>query len=205
MRTDRTSIATLCALVGLLGHDTLSAQSFKEGGHTVSVGHGAVTFLGNLSSSFDDYLDQDYKGVGPLYLKYEYAVTDRIGLGLNLACATNEWSYRYDVTDEQGNINSYRESTKLSTWSALARLNYHFGNSDRFDPYFGFGLGYRDANWELTSTGPEGGSGVELKSLMPFGFEFTLGARYFLANNIGIYAEVGGAKSVVQGGLVARF
>ncbi|MCW5900078.1 MAG: outer membrane beta-barrel protein [Flavobacteriales bacterium] len=205
MRTNIRSFIALGALAGMMGHTTLQAQGFREGGHAISVGHGAVTFLGNLNRSFDDYLDLDHKGVGPLYLKYEYAVTDRIGLGLNLAYAVNEWSYRYDVTDEQSNINYYHESTKRSTWSALARLNYHFGNSDRFDPYFGFGLGYRDANWELSSTGPHGGSGVELKSLMPFGFEFTLGARYFLASNIGVYAEVGGAKSVVQGGLVARF
>jgi len=40
---------------------------------------------------------------------------------------------------------------------------------------------------------------------MPFGFEFTLGARYFFSNNIGVYAEVGAAKSVMQGGLVAKF
>lgn len=66
-------------------------------------------------------------------------------------------------------------------------------------------MGYRDANWRMTTTGPEGGSGVELKSLMPFGFEFTLGARYFFTEHIGLHAEVGAAKSVIQGGLVARF
>lgn len=198
----RTCIATLA---GLIGTSAVHAQAFKEDGHAISVGHGAITFLGNLNRTFDNYLDLDYKGLGPLYLKYEYGVSDRIGLGINLAYATNEWGYRYETTDGQGNTVFYRESTKRDTYSVLARLNFHFGNSERFDPYFGFGLGYRDANWRMTSSDPSGGSGVELKGLMPLGFEFTLGARYFFANNIGAYAEVGGAKSVIQGGLVTRF
>jgi len=205
MKNIRTLLLGASALITLMNSASTQAQAFQEGGHTVSVGHGAVTFLGNLNRTFDLYTDLNYKGLGPLYLKYEYGVTDRIGLGVNIAYATNEWDYRYQSTDENGNTVFYNESTERDTYSVLARFNYHFGNSDRFDPYFGFGVGYRDANWKFNSSGPDGGSGVELKSLMPFGFEFTLGARYFFTNNIGLYAEVGGAKSVMQGGLVAKF
>ncbi|MBX2978350.1 MAG: outer membrane beta-barrel protein [Flavobacteriales bacterium] len=201
----RTLLIGSTALLSALSASSAQAQAFQEGGHTVSVGHGAVTFLGNLNRTFDLYTDLNYKGLGPLYLKYEYGVTDRIGLGVNIAYATNEWSYRYQGTDENGNAAQYTESTERNTYSVLARFNYHFGNSDRFDPYFGFGMGYRDANWKFNSSDPNGGSGVEVKSLMPFGFEFTLGARYFFTDNIGLYAEVGGAKSVFQGGLVAKF
>lgn len=205
MRNIRTILIGTAAFTALLSGPETHAQAFREGDHTLSVGHGAVTFLGNINRTFDTYLDLGFKSLGPLYLKYEYGVTDRIGLGISFAYATNEWSYRYESTDGQGNTVYYNESTERDTYSVLARFNYHFGNSERFDPYFGFGLGYRDANWKSNTTGPDGGSGVDLKSLMPFGFEFTLGARYFFTDNIGLYAEVGGAKSVLQGGLVAKF
>jgi len=205
MRSIRTILIGTTLLSALASSHNAVAQAFQEGDHAISVGHGAVTFLGNLNRTFDSYTDMGYKGLGPLYLKYEYGVTDRIGLGINFAYATNEWSYRYETTDDQGNTTTYRESTERDTYSVLARLSYHFGNSERFDPYFGFGVGYRDANWKMNTSGPGGGSGVELKSLMPFGFEFTLGARYFFSNNIGVFAEVGAAKSVMQGGLVAKF
>jgi opacity protein-like surface antigen len=205
MKTRLLFSASLVALLSLASMPSmLRAQSFVEGSHQLSVGHGAVTFLSNLNRSFDLYQDVGYSGLGPLYFKYEYAVTDKIGMGVNFAYAENEWSYRYSTTDENGNTTFYDETTKRDTYSILARMNFHFGNSERFDPYFGFGVGYRDANWRMSSTGPDGGSGVVLKSLMPFGMEFTLGGRYYFAKNIGLYAEVGAAKSVFQGGLVVK-
>jgi opacity protein-like surface antigen len=182
-----------------------SAQAFKEGTHAFSAGYGAGTFLNSLQRSFDPYTDLRYKGLGPLYAKYEYGVTDNIGMGLAFAYAENEWSYRYTATDENGAEASYSETTRRSTYSILARVNFHFGDSDRFDPYIGLGMGYRDANWDIRSESPSGNSGVTFKSFVPFGFEATIGARYFFLDNLGVYAEVGGAKSVFQGGLTARF
>lgn len=184
---------------------TLHAQAFPKGKNMVSVGYGAVTFLGNLKRTFDPYTDLTYRSLGPLYLKYEHAVADNIGLGLSFAYAENSFSYRYTSTDEAGVERSYKETTERSTYSVLARFNFHMGDSPRFDPYVGFGLGYRDAQWKVRSDAPSGSSGVDMKSLMPFGFELTIGARYFFLENLGVYAEVGGAKSIFQGGLSARF
>jgi opacity protein-like surface antigen len=198
--------ASILSLAALLANPIKSnAQAFAEGANYVNVGYGFGTFLGNLSNTFDEYTDVKYTGLGPIYAKYERGITDRIGLGFNFAYATNEWDYNFGYTDENGNARSYTESTKRSTWSALARFNFHFGSSDKFDPYIGVGLGYRSANWKYETTDPNGGSGVELKTLMPFGSELTLGARYLFNDNFGLYAEVGAAKSVGQLGLTYKF
>lgn len=208
MRHPTPSARALCAglllLSGLLPPPA-SAQALSEGGHVLSVGYGAGTFLGALQASFDPYTELTYRGLGPIYAKYEYGVAPNIGLGLAFAYAENEWTYRYTATDEEGNEARYRETAARAAYSILARANFHLGSSRRFDPYIGLGMGYRDATWRIRSEAPGGSSGVAFKSFVPFGFEATIGARYFFLENLGVYAEVGGAKSVVQGGIAARF
>lgn len=182
-----------------------SAQVVKEGDNTVSVGYGVGTFIGAFANAFDIYSEVTTSSMGPVYVKYEHMVTDKLGLGVNFAYTQNSWSYRYEGFDTNGNSVFYTETTDRTSYSVLARLNAHFGNEEKFDPYIGFGLGYRDANWEQTSNNPDGFSDVSLRGLMPLGMELTIGARYFFTPNIGLYAELGGAKSVVQGGLAVKF
>lgn len=200
-------IPSFALLTGLavVTPSAVSAQAFPEGSNSISLGYGGVTMLGSISKNFDTYADVKYTGMGPLYFKYEHAMTDHLGLGVNVAYATNEWNYRYTSTDENGNSNTYAETTTRSTYSILARLNYHIGTNEKFDPYLGLGLGYRDATWKYDSTDPNGTSGVEISGLVPLGMELTLGMRYFFTDNIGFYAELGAAKSVLQGGLSVKF
>ncbi|MGV3636730.1 MAG: outer membrane beta-barrel protein [Flavobacteriales bacterium] len=175
------------------------AQAFTEGSNNIYLGYGAVTLMGSISRNFDTYTDVDYSSLGPIYVKYEHGVTENIGLGISFAYATNQWVYKYTANEQ-----TYTETTDRSTYSILARFNYHIGDSEKFDPYIGFGVGYRDATWTSESDGTTS-SGVELKSLFPFGMDLTFGTRYFFTDNIGLYAEVGAAKSVVQGGLAVKF
>jgi opacity protein-like surface antigen len=197
----------LLATVAALANPTVSrAQAFDEETNSVSVGYGFVTLLGSINDSFDTYNDTEYSQLGPIYAKFEHAVSDHLGIGLNFAYATNEWSYRYDSFDSDLNATQYVATNKRSTWSALVRLNWHFGDSDKFDPYAGLGLGYRNATWSYETTDPSGSeSGVTFKTLVPLGMEMTIGARYFFTESIGAYLEVGAAKSVVQAGLAFKF
>jgi opacity protein-like surface antigen len=205
VKTNFFSAAALLAVAALTTPSVTNAQAFEEGSNQVAVGYGFVTLLGSVNDSFDAYSDTEYKGTGPFYVKFEHALSDKVGLGLNVAYAGNEWSYKYTGFDINGNSAIYTETSKRTTYSVLARMNFHFGSSDKFDPYAGFGLGYRNANWTYETTDPDGSSGVEFKTLMPLGMEITIGARYYFTDNIGLYAEVGAAKSVVQAGLVAKF
>lgn len=175
------------------------AQAFPKGSNSISFGYGAGTFMGALSRNFDVNEDVVHRNVGPIYLKFEHAMDDHIGLGLHVAYATNEWTYNY-----QYDSTSYKGRSHRSTYSILARFNYHIGSDEKLDPYVGFGLGYRDAKWTIEDDGPED-SDVEIRSLFPFGMDMTFGLRYFFSPNIGLYAEVGASKSVVQGGITARF
>lgn len=204
------SFASLIAAAAIFSPSNVRAQAFPEGSNSVTVGYGFVTVLGALNSTFDTYSDLDYSSLGPLYFKFEHAVSDNIGLGLNVAYAGNDWSYKYDYSDVDANGNAvtrqYVATQKRTTYSILARFNYHFGSNDRLDPYLGLGLGYRNANWTYSTTDPSGSeSGVDLPNLVPLGFELTFGARYFFTDNIGAYMEVGAAKSILQAGLSVKF
>jgi len=199
------SRSTLLIILSVSIPARITAQVFKEGQHALSFGYGAGTLIGALNATFDTYADLSTSTLGPLYGKYEYGITENIGLGVNFAYGTNQWSYRYSSVDAVGNPTTYTETTDRTHFSVLARINFHFGNEEKFDPYVGLGMGYRDATWSTNSQDPLGGSGVVFRGLVPLGLEMTIGARYFFSPNIGLYAEVGAAKSVVQGGLIVKF
>ena len=162
------------------------AQAFEEGKSQISLGYGLV----NSTQAFVfAYGELENSSLGPIFLKYEYGVSEKVGFGLNVAYATASASYDNIFLDEL---------TSLDWWGASfnARVNRHFGSSDKFDPYIGFGMGYKIANWSYSNDDDN-----DIKALIPLGFEATFGARYMFTPNIGLFSEVGLAKGIIQAGL----
>ena len=110
---------------------------FEEGNNNVSIGYGFVTFAGAVFNSYEDQNNYDFSITGPIFAKYEHAVSDHIGVGLNIAYAKWKLAYNYDDVDVNGQSVIYEESDSYSTFSILGRFNLHFGNMDKFDPYWG--------------------------------------------------------------------
>jgi opacity protein-like surface antigen len=105
----------------------------------------------------------------------------------------------YKIDDNyQGNIN-------FKNTSVLGRINLHFANSEKFDAYWGAGLGYKFGRWKHTDNDPDTEVDGEIPSIIPFGFETTVGVRYFFIPNVGVYAELDIAKAPIQFGLTAKF
>ena len=95
----------------------------------------------------------------------------------------------------------YDGAVKYTAYSILARFNFHFGNSEVFDPYAGIGLGYRHNNYSYSGGDPDN-QPLDVSGLLNTGLDFTIGARFYLTENIGLYGEVGIAKTPIQVGLV---
>ena len=188
----------ICLLVSTGFTSKLKAQVFEEGKTNFAVGYGFGTFYGAVLSDYQDESNYESTVTGPIYLKFESALSDKIGLGINLAYAKYSLSYNY--TDFSSS-NIYTETDSYTTFSILARMNVHFGDFDRFDPYWGVGVGYRSGKFDYKSTDPDGYNSFDVNVNFPFGFETTLGARYYFSDNIGMYLETGLAKSVLQVGL----
>jgi opacity protein-like surface antigen len=137
---------------------------------------------------------------GPLFFKFEQALSDNVGFGVNFALLSlkNEWT---DAVDP-----SIYGTGRYTGWSALARVNYHFKPGKFFDPYMGFGMGYRNDKVTETSTDPNNPRFDTQVTDIPInlGLDLTLGFRMMFSENLGIYMETGMAKGVVQLGLSAR-
>lgn len=141
-------------------------------------------------------------GVGPLHFKGEYGLSDGVGMGLSVNYVSFGATWR--STDSTG-MGFYTNKFSRSSLSVLARINFHFGTTDKLDPYFGVGAGYRQATWKFTSNDPDYADDIKAPGFSPFGFETTIGLRYYIAEGIGLYTEMGIAKSIIQVGLVAAF
>ena len=125
----------------------LSAQEsnqplFREGVNNFYLGYGAGNFsqefLRDIAGLNNDNNDVSYKTVGPLFIKYEHAFDDKVSMGFNFAYMRNTISYR-----EEGFLDSayfYNADLSCTTWSILARVNYHIGDNDKIDPYIGLGM-----------------------------------------------------------------
>lgn len=191
------SAAGLCAF-------SARSQAFEMGKSYVSVGYG----IGNLATAFVKASTQgsniQTSFFGPMFVKYEYAVSENVGFGVAIAYLSAKATSDDTYYDQNNDPHTYRLTMDFSTWSALARVNYHFSDNDKFDPYIGLGMGYRNGGLKFTYSDNNAPKIQNTPTLFPFGMEMTMGARYMLAPSIGLYGEVGFAKAVLQGGIVIK-
>ena len=173
------------------------------------------------------------KLIGPLYLKVETPISPKIRLALcfafeNYSFLLNEEAYVYSNQGSKdivlGDPNSYgmhpdsttyagvlREQIQQHSWSLLLRTNFILFERDRFQMYLGLGLGYRyyqkdhDTNIDQLLQLSKKVYFLHYQEFInPVAGEFTFGCRGFLWKNYGWYAELGIAKSLLQGGLCVR-
>ena len=88
------------------------AQAFEQGKSNVSIGYGTENITQKLIKASSS--NASFSVLGPMFVKYEYGVSEHIGFGLNLAYASA--GYTYD--DGSG-------SYSWTGISSNARLNYH--------------------------------------------------------------------------------
>jgi predicted porin len=186
-------------VVGMFVASSARAQSFEQGKFIISGGYGFGNLARAVLKQYQDEAGYKASSLGPLFGKFEYAVSDRVGIGLNVAHIGVGASYQVD----NGDGGMATEEFRWNNTSILARVNLHFAKSEKFDAYWGAGLGYRFGSWKWESETID--SNNEIPTVFPFGFETTIGARYYFIKNLGIYAEAGIAKAPIQFGLSAAF
>jgi opacity protein-like surface antigen len=197
----------LCILSAIMIAMTISVSAqdegaaYSKGSSTLSAGYGFGNVWKHLFKLSGGFFGGDYKvtSTGPFSLTYEYGASDHISAGI----AVSYSQVKGVNTDASDPTNNYTD--KLTNFSIIARGNYHFGSSEKFDPYIGLGVGYYNFKYETKySDGTSTGNAFAIPGA--FGFNGQLGAKYYFAPSFGIFAEVGYvAGGFGQVGITAKF
>lgn len=159
----------------------------------------ALAVLGALPASAQTYkkggkLVNAGLGIGggfgiPIGVSYEHGFTDRISGGAYLGYAGK--------SESLGDWGKWKYTYVL----AAARASYHFKvNDEKFDPYLGAILGYNIASvkWKGEEAAPASSSAGEVI------FGGHIGARYWLAEKVGIFGELGYGVGVLNLGVAFK-
>lgn len=198
------ALILLCILPQLLFADEVKYR------HTVSLGAGVPNMTVSLFNIFNNYNNNfSAKGTGPFHIKYENRFHPHMSVGLNINTASYDIRYVDDVLDtNKGKIVPNNVRIKGRNTAFNVRYNIHFlnpKNFSNFDCYFGIGMGIRVGKPVLSSEYQYYTPSIKLPNFSVIGFETTIGMRYFFTDHIGLYTEIGVAKSIAQLGLSVRF
>ena len=137
------------------------AQSYEKGNKVISLGY-AIGGIGYPDTKFV---------FPPLTAAFEYALTDKISVGVSVDYNRFTYTRTYDqATVGGGNL------------MPLLQGSYHAFTSEKLDPYVsllaGYGFYYDGATVPTSTLNPD-----------IFVAGAALGARYYITKNIGVFAE----------------
>lgn len=179
-----------------------SAGAFEQGVKVVSLGYGTPNLTKAIFSIYNMMENYENTGIGPLHVKFEYGLSDKIGLGVSSNFVQSK--VRWTEMDFFGSGTNYSEGFDYMALDINIRANWHFYTTDKFDSYLGIGVGYNQIAWSYY-TDYENATPLSLSVAAPIGYESTVGMRYFFTDNIGAFLELGYAKSLVQAGVSIKF
>lgn len=176
--------------------------AFEQGAMIPSLGYGMPNITHPVI--FIDYLlKEDYKvnDIGTIHAKFEYAVSNRIGIGLSFNTAITSVTYAEKDFYGTGNVDYY--AFDYFGLASNCRFNWHFVSKEKFSIYTGLGLGYNLSNYKFSTTKENATDPVLV--LSPIGFEWSVGSRFMFNDFIGAYVELGYFKSIAQLGVCFKF
>lgn len=152
--------------------------------------------------------EEDIKigGIGPVGLRGEYLLTDKVGLGVDLGFNNSSISYTDQVQEYNSTTGNYDTKTYEYNYStkkigAMVTFNYHFIDNDQLDFYGVFGMGYGNRSFKFESTDPNY-TEETISSLIPVASRLGIGMRYFFSDYIGANLALGfGQGGIINAGL----
>lgn len=149
--------------------------------------------------------------MGPIALKYEYMVADRIGVGIILNYANSSVKYtevveEFNAATQLYETKEYEYKLSVPRYRAMPKFSFHFGNSDVFDGYTSVSVGYGGYSFKYTTDDPNYSDENFDMNIAPIAFRMAIGGRIFFTENIGALMEFGvGGGGLLEFGLAAKF
>jgi len=172
----------LLAGIIFLNADRSSAETFREGSNVISGGLGFGSALaGSLS----------YGSQSPgLALSFEHGMWEVGGPGaISLGGYLGYKSYKYSVSGVSGGV-IYNYTQKWSYTIIGLRSAYHYNGftDEKFDPYGGLMLSYDIFGHSISG---DNSGVVNIKGNSEVFLSAFFGARYYFADNLAVYGEIG--------------
>jgi len=144
-----------------------------------------------LGSGIPDSSDFSYHQTPVILGSYDYYFSSKfsIGAAYSFQSFTTEYTnYGYTGTAGAQYYGTWKNTLKRQNFAI--RPLFHFGSGEEIDPYFGLRLGY--TQWSSTTTNPDPAydSFESISIGTPIKVQVLFGARYWVADFLGINAEV---------------
>lgn len=204
---------TLTILAGalmVLGFNSkVKAQAVEEGTILVDATYGFPNLFSAVvkTAYADDPTATNVKisSFGPSALKFEYLVSDKIGLGLEVGYANTALQFTDEAYDDQGNLKGiYDYKVSVPRFRVMPKFAFHFGSNDKFDGYLSASAGYSSTTLKVETNEPGYADDSSLK-LNPFAARIAVGGRYFFTDAVGLNMEFGlGGGALLAAGLAFR-
>lgn len=200
----------LSAFMAVARQDSTSRDTRIDGPVFAKNDYSATLSVGFISSYRSEYSvpvgfeKGNASGFAPIYLRGEYAVTDRVSIGLGLSFNTIMFnSFRLD-SGYNGLIRR-TATNRYRLFSGNLMAFYHFGqlfHAHRLDPFIGGGISLNNIT---ESASPSGDSTIAMKSHSATPM-LKVGARYYISPVFSLYADAGYDKLGFVGlGMSCRF
>lgn len=163
-----------------------NGKAYAKGAVTLSAGYGFVNLWEIFLNKVYDIPDYNVKSTGPLTLIIHYGFTRRFSAGL-----TGSYSRI------NGKAEKYQLSDQITFLSLLASANYHFLTKEKFDPYFGAGIGISNSKYKNLDTHTILPDALNKKVPGTLDFSGQVGIKYFPLKFIGLFAEGGYVNGAV--------
>jgi hypothetical protein len=201
-------------VISLVNLSTINAQAVRQGNVITDIYYGfpnlySAVFRAAYANSGSE-VGLEIGGIGPIGLRAEYMVADKIGIGLDVGFNNSIISYSEESSVYNQNTGVYDPITYQYNFStqkigAIATFNFHFIENDKVDAYAVFGAGYGNRSFKFESSDPSYTPGT-VKSLVPVSSKIGVGVRYFFTENIGANLALGfGQGGLFNVGLSAKF
>lgn len=207
-------IGLLCS--SILSSKGANAQIVEQGNVIVDVYYGFPNlYTSVLKSAYNNSgsTGLTIKGLGPLGIRGEYMIAEKLGIGIDIGYNSTSISYDYDEVeysfDSNGNYISttttYTDKISTNKIGVMPTFNFHFLSNDKIDAYAVFGAGYGNRSFKYESTNPNF-TESKVSGLIPVASKIGVGMRYFFTENIGANLAVGfGQGGVFNFGISAKF
>lgn len=168
-------------------YKTRNSGSFSKNTGLLTFSYG----FPNVSVSGYSHKGNNRVGFGPVYAKYEHGIIDEVGIGGQLALSTSRYDYG-------GN-----EREKINAIHFAILGYYHFNKLipvPQLDVYAGSGFAFRNRTVSYSDDLYDNHTDTNVTLAMK------VGARYYVKNHFGFYAEAGfDDMSDVNLGVTFRF